>query len=214
MAKAKFAPKLKRDLFNLIDNPSVNLGDIDTRYITDMSELFLNSKREDFSGIASWNTRSVTSMRAMFYNATHFDENISSWDTSNVLDMQFMFRNAINFNQDISSWTVYKVMDMSGMFEGATNFNQNISTWITKSLKYMNDMFKDCPIPQEKQIIFKDDMPKTKAELDYLINVLDIDLKSIDTRYITDMSNLFLNSVREDFKGIETWDRERRRGLL
>lgn len=207
MAK-KYAPRQKRELFNLIDDVNVKLGDIDTRYITDMSELFLNTKREDFSGIESWNTENVSSMRAMFYNATFFDKDISKWNTSNVLDMQFMFKEAVKFNQDIGSWNVKKVMDMSGMFEGAKDFNQDLSLWSVDALKYKENMFKECPISTNNKIIVRDDIPKTKEELDHLVNILEIDLRSIDTRYITDMSHLFANSTRKDFSGIEAWNTE------
>ena len=63
---AKYSPKTKDELIELINDKSVNLGDIDTSAITDMSYLFGNSEREDFSGIEKWDTSNVTDMEYMF----------------------------------------------------------------------------------------------------------------------------------------------------
>nr|WP_041177258.1 BspA family leucine-rich repeat surface protein [Brachyspira intermedia] len=48
--------------------------------------------------------------------------------------------------------------------------------------------------------------PQTKEELKKLVEDESIYLGDIDTSLITDMSNLFHESLRKDFKGIEKWD--------
>lgn len=48
--------------------------------------------------------------------------------------------------------------------------------------------------------------PKTKQELQTLVDDESIYLGDIDTSLITDMSDLFLASERKDFKGIESWN--------
>ena len=50
----KFQPKTKEELKELVDNLEINLGDIDTSLITDMSDLFNSTDRKDFSGIEAW----------------------------------------------------------------------------------------------------------------------------------------------------------------
>ena len=202
----KYAPNNKKELFRFLDNPNINLGEINTSKITDMSELFLNSTRQDFSGIESWNTENVTSMRAMFFGAINFNVNIASWNTKKVLDMQFMFKNAKSFNQPLNRWNVSNVMDMSGMFEGAEKFNQDLSSWDIKSLKYKENIFNDCDIKEEYHIQAKTYTPYTREELEQLIYVAE--LKNIDTVYISDFSELFANSTLEDFSGIESWNTE------
>ena len=47
----KFHPTSKSELLKLVREPKINLGEIDTSKITDMSGLFYDCKREDFSGI-------------------------------------------------------------------------------------------------------------------------------------------------------------------
>ena len=54
-----FTPKSKVELQELIKDDSVYLGDIDTSAVTDMSFLFENSNRKDFSGISSWDVSKV-----------------------------------------------------------------------------------------------------------------------------------------------------------
>lgn len=63
---AKYSPKTKEELEKLVSDESVNLGDIDTSAITDMSNLFEGSDREDFSGIEKWDFSNVENMGSMF----------------------------------------------------------------------------------------------------------------------------------------------------
>jgi len=76
----KFFPKDKKELQKIIKSQiykygnAVDLNNIDTSKITDMSDLFLKSK---------------------------FNGNISNWDVSNVINMSYMFYKSI-FNRDIS----------------------------------------------------------------------------------------------------------------
>ena len=114
-----YQPKTKAELQELVKDVSINLGDIDTSLITDMSGLFKESKRRDFSGIESWDVSKVTNMSEMFREAVFFNQPLDSWDVSNVEDMWLMFSDAIDFNQSLESWNVSKVKVMCGMFGGS-----------------------------------------------------------------------------------------------
>ena len=117
-------PETHVELKALCSKESVYLGDIDTSNINDMSYLFFNSIRTDFSGIETWDTSKVTTMEGMFQGARTFNEDISQWDVSKVTNMQGMFYCAYNFNQDLKSWKL----------------NPNVKTGY---------MFQDCPIKQK-----------------------------------------------------------------
>ena len=137
----KFQPKTKEELKELVDNLEINLGDIDTSLITDMSYLFRGSGRKDFSGIANWDVSNVTNMSGMFFNCKDFNEPLNSWDVSNVVNMNFMFKGCVNFNQPLDKWNVSNVKNMDGMFWGADKFNCDISNWDVSNVENFSGMF-------------------------------------------------------------------------
>lgn len=91
---AKFQPKITDELKELVDDLKINLGDIDTGLITDMSSLFSYAERKDFSGIESWDVSNVENMSEMFAGAEKFNQSLESWDISNVDEMEDMFEGA------------------------------------------------------------------------------------------------------------------------
>ncbi|WP_086296060.1 DarT ssDNA thymidine ADP-ribosyltransferase family protein [Campylobacter devanensis] len=180
--KTRYYPKTKDELENLVRAESLNLGDIDTSAITDMSELFAWSERKDFSGI-------------------------ESWDVSNVTDMRNMFAHCYNFNQPLDNWDVSSVIYMWEMFEYCKNFNQPLDSWRDKlSQELINELPLRCFV--ERKIVNNKTRyyPKTKDELENLVRAESLNLGDIDTSAITDMSRLFSYSERKDFSGIENWD--------
>ena len=140
----KYHPETKEELNKLVDDPEVNLGEIDTTKITDMSELFKDSKRTDFSGIETWDTSNVTDMSGMFYRCEKFNQNISAWDVSSVKNMRSMFYACENFNQPIGDWDVGKVTNMNFMFFRCKEFNQDICAWNISNVENMGSMFESC----------------------------------------------------------------------
>ena len=139
MTTKKFQPKTRDELKELVTDETIYLGDIDTSLITYMKELFSFSKREDFSGIETWDVSHVKNMSWMFYGAKFFNHDISKWDVSNVTTMRGMFRDS-QFNQDISKWNVSKVECMDTMFD-SSKFNGDISNWDVSKVKDMRSMF-------------------------------------------------------------------------
>lgn len=123
-----YIPKTKERLQVLLQDESISLRDIDTSFINDMSGLFKDTKRTDFTGIELWDTSSVRTMNCMFVNAYKFNADISKWDVSNVRDMHCMFYKAYEFNADLSQWDTSNVKDMAFMFYFARKFNSDISS--------------------------------------------------------------------------------------
>ena len=129
----KYFPETKEELKEIIERRikiegnEVDLNDIDTSKIIDMSFLFVSL---NFNGdISTWDVSNVTNMSWMFGRCESFNQDISQWDVSNVTNMKNMFYECESFNQDISDWDVSRVKDMEGMFTNCNKFNQDISSW-------------------------------------------------------------------------------------
>ena len=144
----KYFPQTKDELKEIIKQSikqkgnKVNLNDIDTSNITDMSNLF---KGTDFNGdISHWDVSNVNNMRLMFHDCKNFNHNISDWDVSNVSNMEYMLGRCKSFNKDISNWDVSNVTNMYGVFYECANFNQDISAWDVSNVTNMRGMFYEC----------------------------------------------------------------------
>ena len=155
----KFFPETKEELRDIIkqrikdEGKEVNLNDIDTSKITDMSNLF---SVLDFNGdISNWDVSNVKDMSAMFWKCKNFNQDISRWDVSNVTDMEYMFGGCTSFNKDISRWDVSSVVFMNYMFILCKNFNQDISNWDVSKVKYFDNVFTDCSIEEKYKPKFK-----------------------------------------------------------
>lgn len=88
----KYVPKSKDDLKKLIMDETVNLGDIDTHLITDMSLLFMASNRKDFSGIEKWDVSNVTTMEGMFWGCGNLTADLRKRKVKNVVNADDMFK--------------------------------------------------------------------------------------------------------------------------
>ena len=75
---AKYSPKTNEELRELVSDESVNLGDIDTSAITDMSWIFCDYEREDFSGIEKWDTSKVKNISTVFVGVYIYYVDISA----------------------------------------------------------------------------------------------------------------------------------------
>ncbi len=82
----KYVPKTKEDLEALVNDLTISLGDIDPSNINDMSELFCDTERIDFSGIEKWDMSKVESIYRMFYKVASFRHDLSAWKLSKNVD--------------------------------------------------------------------------------------------------------------------------------
>lgn len=140
----KYFPQDKNELKALVDDFSVDLGDIDTSRITSMSFLFADSFRPNYRGLDKWDTSSVRDMKFMFKGALYFDDTIpfiNEWDTSKVEHMDYMFASVGGGQLDIGKWDTSSVTSMQGMFHFARHFNSPIDKWNVSKVEDMSKMF-------------------------------------------------------------------------
>lgn len=120
----------------------IDLSEIDTGLITDMSYLFFDEiYNMPLQGIEKWNTSNVVNMEYMFAECKTFNQPLN-FDTSNVKNMEGMFMNCYDFNQPLN-FDTSNVKNMSYMFSGCENFNQSLN-FDTSKVTEMKEMFKDC----------------------------------------------------------------------
>ena len=108
-----------------------------------MRQAFLECTNLVVNATDSPDLSQVTSMIAMFFGASAFNQDLSNWDVSNVNSMRLMFSGASAFNQNLNSWDVSNVNSMKQMFSGASAFNQDLGNWDVSGVTDMKDMFKD-----------------------------------------------------------------------
>ena len=147
--------KIKKEGLGTKDKP-LDLNDIDTSKITDMSNLFdlmgsnirelVNLSKNGNFDISEWDVSNVTSMYSMFY-CSAFNGDISNWDVSNVENMRWMFAGSY-FDGNISKWDVSNVENMDSMFRYSrfTGKKGDISDWDVTNVKGMINMFNKCPL--------------------------------------------------------------------
>ena len=221
----KYFPTTKGELIKLVSNLDINLGDIDTSQITDMSFLFRCSSRSNFDGIEKWNVSNVMSMRKMFVCNSNFNSDLSKWNVSNVTNMEGMFRGATQFNSDLSKWNVSNVTNMSGMFSGATQFNSDLSKWDVSKVTDMSGMFSGAT--QFNSDLSKWDVSNVtnmssmfdNASVTNIISMFDnasismfdnaskfnSDLSKWDVSKVTDMSDMFKGATQFN-SDLSKWD--------
>ncbi len=226
----KYKPNKRDELKALVKDESINLKDIDISLITDMSFVFSDSERKDFSGIEDWDMSKVTntnymfynaknfnhplnkwdmsnvsSMKGMFYEAQSFNQPIDKWDTSNVINMSEMFYYALSFNKPLESWNVSNVRNMYGMFYGAQSFNQPLDKWDTSNVTNMSNMFRKAlsfnePI-ENWDVSNVRDMGGMFGETD----VFNQPLNKWDTSNVTNMSEMFYKAKKFN-QPLESWN--------
>jgi surface protein len=209
--------------------PGVNVHNIDTSNVTDMSKLFsLNENfNEDinhwdvfnvenmcdmFRGakcfnqpLDRWNVARVTDMYGMFKGAHSFNQPLESWDVSNVVSMGYMFWEAIAFDQPIEKWNVSNVTTIGGMFMWTIQFNQPLNGW---------DISKVCNMGETFHGAEKFNQPLDKWDTSNVEDMLCVfsftqafnqPLESWNVSKVIDMSGMFSNAKSFN-QSLDNWD--------
>lgn len=135
---------------------TLNLNNLNTKFVTNMSHMFNNTAfladSIDIIGLNNLNTSMVTNMSYMFnnygLNKNDIYVDLNKWDISNVLDTSYMFNNANIVNLNLSLWDISKVTNMNYMFDSFLFQSLRLDNWkVPNSTK--NFMFNNIPLTSE-----------------------------------------------------------------
>lgn len=151
-SKYKYFPVNKTELKKIIkerienEGNNVNLNDIDTSEITDMSALFNSRYLTDFCGnVSNWDVSNVTSMNHMFAECNKFNCDLSNWNVSKVTNMRSMFYECSSFTGiGLENWDMSNVEIIEGMFCECINLEANLSKWNVENVQLAMDAFYNC----------------------------------------------------------------------
>lgn len=165
---------------------TMDLSKLDTSNVTDMSCMFLYTRRLERIDLSNWDTSNVTSMYAMFDRSIIPSSGIlgvSDFDTSCVKDMSMMFREDFNIQSlNLSKWNTSNVLYMNQMFSNCTSLRSlDLTNWNTSKAINMSRMFYNC------------------HRLDSL------DVSHFDTSSVEDMNYMFY-SVKAPSLNVSSWD--------
>lgn len=164
--------KTKAELKALCDDLSANLYDINTSDITDMSGLFKDSLRSDFSFINKWNTSKVTDMSSMFENCVNLNEKLklNAKSLKNTCKMFYGCGNLDLKNIRLTNFDATKLDKSNQMLISCKNKSDFIVRHI--ALNYQNSKI----------------IPKNQSEFDFILNDDSISLALIDSSNIKDIN--------------------------
>ena len=131
---------------------------IDTRSVTDMSEMFQEYgylpyplSQSDLADnivldLSSWKTNKVRDFSRMFYSCMARAIDIGSFNTAHATTMNSMFSGCRNLvSLDVSHFNTSNVTDMSSMFRDV-KAKVDVSHFDTSNVRDMSSMFADSPM--------------------------------------------------------------------
>ena len=144
--KGVVVPENCSGMFNWYSLESIDMSNIDTSHVTDMSEMFSNRYLKELN-LSGFDTSKVTDMSEMFYNCRELTSlDVSGFKTSNVTNMDSMFRYCGNLSKlDVSGFDTSKVTDMDYMFFSCSKITTlDVSGFNTENVESMVYMFNAC----------------------------------------------------------------------
>ena len=156
---------------NLTNVTSIDLSNMDTSGMTNMSNMFSdNTSLTNITFGDNFNTANVTNMSGMFKNCTILKTiDLSSFNTSNAIIFASMFMNCQGLqNLDLKSFNTSNVTSMLSMFYNCSSLTSlDLSSFNTSNVERMETMFYNCS------------------------SLTSLDLSNFNTSKITDMTYMF-----------------------
>ena len=174
---------------------SLDLMNLDTSNVTDMSGMFSECRDLAELEVSNFDTSNVTDMNAMFFgcdNLTKLD--VSNFNTSKVTNMESMFYSCDTLTKlDVSNFDTSNVTNMGSMFSGCQALIElDVSNFDTSNVTNMYAMFSACTTLTELDVSNFDTSKVTDMAFMFgSVALTELDLSNFDTRNVTDMTYIF-----------------------
>ena len=185
---------------NLTNVTSIDLSNMDTSGMTNMSNMFSdNTSLTNITFGDNFNTANVTNMSGMFKNCTILKTiDLSSFNTSNAITFASMFMNCQGLqNLDLKSFNTSNVTSMLSMFYNCSSLTSlDLSNFDTSKITDMGYMFNRCKSLTSINLSSFDtsNVSSLYDAFAGLTSLKVLDLSSFDTSKVTNMGRMFLNS--------------------
>ncbi|EAF9239159.1 BspA family leucine-rich repeat surface protein [Listeria monocytogenes] len=131
-----------RSLFSYSRVTSLDLSNLDTSNVTNMSNMFAGSTATSLD-VSNFDTSNVTNMSNMFAGSTATSLDVSNFDTSNVTDMSIMFEGSAATSLDVSNFDTSNVTNMARMFCRTVVTSLDLSSFDTSNVSMTsNGMYR------------------------------------------------------------------------
>ncbi len=197
---------------------SIDLSNLDTRYVTDMTEMFYNCYYlTSLKGLSGLDTSGVTTMYYMFYNCYRLTSlaGLEDWDTSSVTDMRHMFESCYGLTSisALSEWDTGNVTSLYLTFYNCRSLTSltGLEDWDVHSVTTLYETFYNCYSLTTLSALANWDVGSvTTLELTFyncyglttLSALANWDVSSVTTLYLTFYNCHSLASLT----GLENWD--------
>ncbi len=146
--------------------------------------------------LTNLDTSNITNMSSMFQGSSSLKEiKLSNFNTSKVTSMQSMFNGCSSLmSLDLSSFDTSKVTNMGSMFNGCNSLTSlELSNFNTNSLTMINNMFTNCSKLKEIDLSsFNTNNVKDMSKVFYGCNTLTkLDINNFETSNVTNMFGMF-----------------------
>ena len=149
-------------------------SNMDTRNVTNMSNMFNGCYALTEPNISDWNTQNVTDMSEMFYECTTLESlDLGKWDTQSVTNLYEMFMSCVHLTTlDLSSWDTSRVSQITNMFSSCSSLTTIYATDWTDNPEINNAywVFHGCDRLLNSYKCFVGKMCRPKREGGYFID--------------------------------------------
>ena len=177
---------------------SVNLSNLDTSNVNNMSYMFNGCKSLTSLNVSNFNTSQVNYMSYMFNGCESLTSlDLSNFNTSQVADMSNMFGYCKSLTSlNISNFNTSQVTGMSGIFNNCTSLTSlDVSNFDTSRVTSTSYIFNGCTSLTSLDLSNFDTSQVTSTSYMFgdCTSLTSLDVSNFNTSKVADMSNMFYN---------------------